>query len=67
MEKIINEKISILSDVKANNRIKSVLTFIAKNKNGKNHFSSELYLDSATYQVFEVVPQKDATVEYKLY
>ena len=59
-----NKKYPSISDVKANDELNEFDIYCKKGIRMEKTISAiELYLDSATYQVFKGVPQKDATVD----
>ena len=59
-----NKKYPSISDVKANDELNQFDIYCKKDIRMEKTISAiELYLDSATYQVFKGVPQKDATVD----
>ena len=59
-----NKKYPYISDVKANDELNQFDIYCKKDIRMEKTISAiELYLDSATYQVFKGVPQKDATVD----
>lgn len=59
-----NKKYPSISDVKANDELNKFKIYCKKDIRMEKTISAiELYLDSATYQVFKGVPQKDATVD----
>ena len=66
MENIItdNEKYPSISDIKANEELNKFDVYCKKDiKTEKTISAIEIYMDSAAYQVFDGISQKDATVD----
>lgn len=59
-----DEKYPSISDIKVNDKLNQFNVYCKKNiKTEKTISAIEIYMDSAAYQVFDGIPQKDATVD----